>query len=172
MPGSQDLLHPPPSPWNRGSAAPCRPLAEWSPAEGTWTQPTSEAFTHLGGLATLDRLAELLRGATPQTELLPRSQPMTQVVRWIASGTVVAFRGPDAWLLPLFQFDLPLGCVRPCVSPVLAELRGFLEDREIALWFVNPNVWLDGARPVLVMLRRLPSVLVAARADRYVACGA
>lgn len=172
MPGNQDLLHPPPSPRNRGPAARYRPSAEWGPAEGTWSQPTSEAFIHLGGLATLDRLAELLRGATPQAELLPRPQPVTQVVQWIASRTVVAFRGPNAWLLPLFQFDLPLGRVRPCVSPVLAELRGFLDDREIALWFVNPNVWLDGAQPALVMFRKLPSVLVAARADRYVACGA
>jgi len=159
MSGHRALLHPSASPRNRGPAAPYRQSAEWDPAEGTWTQPTPEAFTHLGGLATLDGLAELLRGATPQAELLPSSQPMTQVVRWIASRTVVAFGGPNAWLLPLFQFDLPLGCVRPCVSPVLAELRGFLDDREIALWFVNPNDWLDGAQPALVMFRKLPSVL-------------
>ena len=74
-------------------------------------------------------------------------------------------------LLPLFQFDLQSSSLRPPIERVIAELTGVFDDFELAIWFAQPNSWLDGAMPVHVLGRDVPAVLGAARADRFVATG-
>jgi hypothetical protein len=93
------------------------------------------------------------------------------VARWIASRAVISLDSPWGPLFPLFQFDLPTASVVDAMAPLLDELRPVFEDVELALWFVTPNDWLAGARPVLAMHHSLPAVLQAARADRILAGG-
>ena len=154
-----------------GLAAPQRRWAVALPAAGPLRRPLAEAFTTSGGLVSGDELAALLRAVAPAAGTAALSQPISRVARWIVSGAVVAFGGPRAWLLPLFQFDLSTGTVRPGVSALRADLQAVFDEIELALWFVTPNDWLGGARPALALRSDLPAELRAARADRYVARG-
>ena len=75
----------------------------------------------------------------------------------------------DLWI-PLFQLDHQL-MPRPSVEAVNLELRGDLNDWEMALWFVTPNSWLAGIAPVDALIRDPEAARQAARADRFVANG-
>jgi hypothetical protein len=132
---------------------------------------TASAFADTGGLVTVDELAGLLRqhgDASPQLHVL---QPEALVARWIASNMVVTVESPWGRMLPLFQFDLPRGAVHACMRHLMSELRGVFDNVELALWFVTPNEWLNGAYPAQAMHQDLIGVRLAARTDRYVALG-
>lgn len=154
-----------------GVAAPLRRWALALPAASPLSRPLAEAFATTGGLVSGDELAALLRAVEPAGGTAAVPQPISRVAQWIVSGAVVAFGGPRAWLLPLFQFDLSTGTVRPGMAALRAELLAVFDEIELALWFVAPNDWLGGARPALALRSDLPAVLRAARADRYVARG-
>lgn len=129
------------------------------------------AFLDTGGMVSGDVLAHML---SQQCEARARqmvSQPVSVVARWIVARDVVTVDSPWGPMLPVFQFDLPNAAVHPAMSPLLAELRGVLDDRELAMWFVTPNEWLGGACPARAMRSFLPAVRMAARTDRYVALG-
>ncbi len=132
---------------------------------------TAAAFTGTGGLVNGDDLAELIRHRCEVAGWLPDSLPVSLVARWIVSRAVVSLDSPWGPLFPLFQFDLPTASVIDGMAPLLEELRPVFDDVELALWFVTPNDWLSGARPVSAMHHSLPAVLQAARADRFVAGG-
>ncbi|QHE77365.1 hypothetical protein [Hydrogenophaga sp. PBL-H3] len=132
---------------------------------------TAAAFTGTGGLVSGDDLAELIRHRCEVAGWLPGSLPVSLVARWIVSRAVVSLDSPWGLLFPLFQFDLPTASLVDGMAPLLAELRPVLDDVELALWFVTPNDWLGGARPVSAMQHSLPAVMQAARADRFVAGG-
>ncbi|MDP3833076.1 MAG: hypothetical protein Q8Q82_03865 [Hydrogenophaga sp.] len=132
---------------------------------------TAAAFADTGGLVSGDELAELIRlqcDAAVQ-QLVP--QPVSLVARWIVSHAVVTIDSPWGCMLPMFQFDLARAAVYPGMRPLLSELQGVFDDAELALWFVTPNDWLDGACPARAMHAALPAVRQAARTDRYVALG-
>lgn len=154
-----------------GVAAPQRRWAMPLSAAVPLRRPLAEAFITSGGLVNGDELAALLRAVAPAGGMAAVPQPISRVAQWIVSGAVVAFGGPHEWLLPLFQFDLSTGTVRPGMAALRAELQAVFDEIELALWFVAPNDWLGGARPALVLRSDLPAVLRAARADRYVARG-
>lgn len=132
---------------------------------------TASAFADTGGLVSGDELAELLRQQIDADAQALVPQPASLVARWIVSQSVVSIDSPWGRMLPLFQFDLPRAAVYPGMRPLLAELQGALDDVELALWFVTPNEWLNGACPARAMHHYLPSVRLAARTDRYVALG-
>lgn len=132
---------------------------------------TAAAFSGTGGLVSGDDLAELIRHRCEVAGWLPDSLPVSLVARWIVSRSVVSIESPWGPLFPLFQFDLPTASVVDGMGPLLAELRPVFDDVELALWFVTPNDWLAGARPVSAMHHSFPAVLQAARADRFVAGG-
>jgi len=134
-------------------------------------QGYESAFAESGGLVHGDELADMLREGPRDADTAAVSQPISQVARWISSGTAVAFGGGSGWLLPLFQFELPQLKLRPEMAPLLAELRGVFAGLELAQWFVTPNDWLAGQCPACTMRVDLPAVLQAARAERYVVCG-
>ena len=54
---------------------------------------------------------------------------------------------------------------------VSAELKSVFDDWSLAVWFVQPNSWLQAQRPLDLLDSDLPAVLQAARADRYIAAG-
>jgi hypothetical protein len=132
---------------------------------------TAAAFSSTGGLVSGEDLAELIRHRCEVAGWLPESQPLSLVARWIASRAVISLESPWGPLFPLFQFDLPTASVVDAMAPLLGELRAVFDDAELALWFVSPNDWLGGARPVSAMHHSLPAVLQAARADRFLAGG-
>jgi len=70
----------------------------------------------------------------------------------------------------MFQFSPDLG-LKPGLKAVLAELVSEYDGRRLAEWFVEPNGWLDEARPIDVLDSNPEEVLQAARADRFVATG-
>lgn len=132
---------------------------------------TAAAFSGTGGLVSGDDLADLIRHRCEVAGWLPDSEPVALVARWIVTRAVVRLDSPWGPMFPLFQFDLPTASVVDAMDPLLNELRPVFDDVELALWFVTPNDWLGGARPVSAMHHSLPAVLQAARADRFVAGG-
>jgi hypothetical protein len=169
----QSLSQLPDLPAHRGLAAPVRTIfTQRSNAVVPlhWLS-TAAAFSSTGGLVNGDDLAELIRHRCEVAGWLPDSQPVSLVARWIVARAVVSLDSPWGSLFPLFQFDLPTASVVDAMAPLLAELSPVFEGAELALWFVTPNDWLGGARPVSAMHHSLPAVLQAARADRFVAGG-
>ena len=132
---------------------------------------TAAAFSGTGGLVSGDDLADLIRHRCEVAGWLPDSEPVSLVARWIVTRAVVSLDSPWGPMFPLFQFDLPTASVIDAMTPLLNELRPVFDDVELALWFVTPNDWLAGARPVSAMHHSFPAVLQAARADRFVAGG-
>jgi hypothetical protein len=132
---------------------------------------TAAAFSGTGGLVSGDDLADLIRHRCEVAGWLPDSEPVSLVARWIVTRAVISLDSPWGPMFPLFQFDLPTASVIDAMAPLLNELRPVFDDVELALWFVTPNDWLGGARPVSAMHHSLPAVLQAARADRFVAGG-
>ena len=121
------------------------------------------AFQRCGGLASGDELAGLVR---PHWD-----QAVSTVARWIVTRSVLAVSWQAQTLLPLFQFEAPTMLLRGCMPAVLAELAPVYDEWDLALWFAEPNTWLDGAVPAELVARRPAAVLEAARADRFVARG-
>ena len=126
-------------------------------------QTLLDAFEPSGGVVTEDGAIDILRRSSTQPEsVLAQSMDERRVVR---------LRCGDATLLPLFQFDLPRGRLRPVIGDVVAELAPALDDVEIAQWFVQPNAWLDDRAPVQAQVDDLAAVVQAARSDRFVMLG-
>lgn len=122
-----------------------------------------DAFRIHGGVAHVDEVLEYLRKQC--------SQPVPRLARWIAGGAVLIVKSRGEVWLPLFQFDLDIGTIRTGAAQVLATLNPAFDTWETATWFVEPNSWLDGDAPLCVFFHDAPSVLQAARADRFVATG-
>lgn len=130
---------------------------------------TCAAFADSGGIASRDELAQRLVDSTSNADRESGLAVISLVARWITARAVVTVLGPSGWMLPMFQFDLATGTLKPSMAPVLAELHGAFDEAQLALWFVSPNNWIGGNRPAMVMHKYLPAVLHAARSDRYVA---
>lgn len=129
---------------------------------------TCAAFADSGGIASRDELPQRLVDSTADADRESGLEVISLVARWITARAVVAVLGPSGWMLPMFQFDLATGTLKPSMAPVLAELYGVFDEAQLALWFVSPNNWIGGNRPAMVMHKYLPAVLHAARSDRYV----
>jgi hypothetical protein len=71
----------------------------------------------------------------------------------------------------MFQFELRSMSLLPRLQAVLSELVSVFDEWEAALWFAQPNSWLQGAAPVDLIGGDAPAVLHAARADRFIATG-
>ena len=150
-------------------------VARWSPfvlpRNAEWiNEATTRSVTQMmqvyditGGVVSGDELSGLIRG--------PAGQPISLIARWIVNRQVVSIPWRSQTLLPLFQFDLHGSSLQPAVERVVAELTGVFDDLELAIWFAQPNTWLDGVAPVHVLSHDVFAVLEAARADRFVATG-
>ena len=148
-----------------------RPLTRSLPSIGigsrrakAWTPELVLAVFRIhGGVAHANEVVEHLRKQC--------SQPMSRLARWIAGREVLIVKSHgDIWL-PLFQFDLVLGTIRTGAAQAFATLTPAFDAWEVANWFVEPNSWLGGDAPICVFSHDAPSVLQAARADRFVAIG-
>ena len=61
--------------------------------------------------------------------------------------------------------------VKPGPRHVLAELKPVFDNWELAVWFVQPNSWLQTKRPLDLLDVDFAGVLEAARAHRFSAAG-
>lgn len=66
--------------------------------------------------------------------------------RWKRAGKIFGMRSGGREVYPAFQFKE--GAPRPAIAEILAALPRDMSGWQIAFWFVGPNEWLDGARPV------------------------
>ncbi len=121
------------------------------------------AFRETGGLARGDEVAESLaqRGAGD----------VSRLARGIVSGEVLGFDWKGEVWVPLFQFDLRSMAIRPEVRQVAGELPSCFDTWAQAMWFAMPNVRLGERTPADALVTDLPSVLDAARADRFAVAG-
>lgn len=76
-------------------------------------------------------------------------------------------RGSQRWL-PVFQLHADGFTPRADVAVIAEELAGGMDDAEILAWFACRNTALDGETPIARLRAGLPSVLDAARLDRFI----
>ncbi len=81
---------------------------------------------------------------------------------WEAEGRVVSVAFSGARWFPAFQFGdggEPLPVLRPVLAALSTRLKG---EWQKALWFTTPSAWLDGRRPVDLLVSDPESVIAAA----------
>jgi len=139
------------------------PASAWPADADARASEFMHAFSRTGVLVSGEDMTLLLRRRT--------SQPISMLARWIVERRVVSFAWRGEYLVPMFQFEGVYMTVRRSVSAVLAELNGAFDDWDLATWFALPNSWLHDEAPVDVLPCDPHSVLQAARADRFIACG-
>ena len=120
-------------------------------------------YSASGGTSTADDLAQLLEERN--------SGSFGNIAKYIVSRDIVSFEWRNHYWIPLFQFDIDDMSIKQGVLKVMQELSPVLDDWTLALWFTEPNVWLNGNRPVYRIDSHISEVLDAARADRFVAAG-
>lgn len=136
--------------------------ADWNEPRGDASlAPLVAACRGAGGLVRGDDLAQLLEDRGDGN--------IVALARQIVAGEVIAFEWHGCVWIPLFQFEAEGLGVRRSLQPVLAELGPHYDGAGLAAWFVEPNGWLDEARPIDLLESRPAEVLQAARADRFVA---
>jgi len=121
------------------------------------------AFLSCGGFVSAQEVTSRLRCLS--------DQPISKLARWIVSRGVVSIPWRAQTLMPTFQFDFTDMSIRPVCTDALAELRDVLNDWEVAVWFAEPNVWLNGRTPASLVEHGRNELVQAARADRFVARG-
>ena len=89
--------------------------------------------------------------------------------RLLDSHAVFAFDWRGSLWLPMFQFQQPGMFVKPPSRKVLSELAGVFDGWSLAVWYLQPNTWLDNRRPVDMLDTHPAAVLAAARGDRFIA---
>jgi hypothetical protein len=120
------------------------------------------AYAPFGGVACGEDLGRLLADFRPRL-----AEP--SLARLMADKEVFFFRWRNAAWLPLAQFRLRDLTIDDSMWQASHELGEHHDGWETAAWFVCPNDWLHGQRPVDLVDRDLDAVLQAARADRFVA---
>ena len=120
------------------------------------------AYADAGGIASGDDLARFLEQSGRGS--------LAGLARRIVAGEIFGIEWRKAFWIPMFQFTQEL-LPKPGLKAVLAELASEYDGRRLADWFVEPNGWLEEARPIDVLDSNPTEVLQAARADRFVATG-
>ena len=86
----------------------------------------------------------------------------------LARKEIICFEWQSQLWLPLFQFNPVDMTIHPQIQPVVAELSCIYGPWDLAFWFSQPNPWLADRAPADALLLDLPTVLQAARADRFI----
>jgi len=121
------------------------------------------AYRASGGTARGDDLARLLEDH--------RRGDRVSLARLVVSGEIFGFEWRRLFWVPMFQFEPRDLSLKRGPRQVLAELASEFDGWTLAIWFSQPNCWLNERRPVDVLDSNLPAVLGAARADRFIAAG-
>lgn len=121
----------------------------------------SRGFATQGGWVSGDEMSRRMRRHW--------DQPISVLANWVMKREIVSIARSSGILIPVFQFTSEVLRIRPVVQAALAELQGVFDDWEIAVWFAQPNAWLNEHRPLDVAARDDDAVVHAARADRFIA---
>lgn len=119
------------------------------------------AFARTGGLASRKTVERLLHRHA--------QRPLIDSVGNIADRSVLTFQWNTQTLIPLFQFNMTNMSLRVEVDRVVRELVAVFDDWDTALWFAQPNSWLQSIAPVDAIQHDHEAVFQAARADRFIA---
>ncbi len=149
------------------AAGPAAPLLL---ADETDFQPGDAGFIALcrayrgsGGIARGTDLAHWLCG---------RGEGDSRALAGLIVGSqAFSFAWHDTFWVPMFQFSPVQPAWGPAGRRVLAELAPLLDGWQLAAWFVRGSTWLDGQRPLDLLVSQPDRVLAAARTDRYVIDG-
>ena len=161
-------------PWERHDSASMATLGsgnDWAaskpmePSGGTGLDEEFElmrgAYGATGGTVCADDVAQLMHDH--------QRGDFVALAKLIVSGGVFGFEWQHTFWIPMFQFDLGDLSVRPEPQQVLAELASEFDGWTLAMWFAQPNAWLNERRPVDVLGSDVAAVVEAARADRFIA---
>ncbi len=119
-----------------------------------------DGFRASGGLARLQEVADRCeRRGGPDIPTLSAC---------LARKEIICFEWQSQLWMPLFQFNPLDMTIRPQIQPVVAELSCIYGRWDLAYWFSQPNPWLADRAPADALLSDLPTVLQAARADRFI----
>jgi hypothetical protein len=121
------------------------------------------AYRHSGGIVRGDAMATRMS--------LTGRGGYVDLARRIVGGQLFSFQWHDNFWMPAFQFDPELLCQREGPRRVLDTLQGALDGWALAHWYVQANPLLDGQRPLDLVDRELPRVLLAARAAHQAVLG-
>jgi hypothetical protein len=73
----------------------------------------------------------------------------------------------EAVWIPMLQFEQRDPSIAQALQDVRSELGMSIDDSALATWLASPNVWLQSRAPIDLLRSDVPSVLVAARTDRF-----
>jgi hypothetical protein len=121
------------------------------------------AYSASGGLARGDDIGRLLADHGPGTFI--------SMAKLLEDEEIFGFEWNASLWIPMFQFGLNDLSLKPSPRQVRAALGEEFNGWTVAAWFVEPNVWLARRRPIDLLESELEAVLLAARADRFVAAG-
>ena len=141
---------------------PVLPMPDADDADEAEFAELCSTYADAGGIASGDEVARVL-------ELSGRGS-LAGLARKIVAGELFGIECRQGFWIPMFQFTEELA-PKPGLKAVLAELASEYDGRRLADWFVEPNSWLEEARPIDVIDSNPAEVLQAARADRFVATG-
>jgi len=159
-----------------------RPTTDTTAAGLRSTRPSPMPLAEVGSPPTDSRFAALkmayeagagLMGGDDLARLLAERQngDFVSLARLIASGEIFGFHWQGDFWVPLFQLDPSDFTVRQAPQAIASDLAQVFDGWSIALWFVRPNSWLHGQRPIDVLDSRPTAVLEAARGDHFIAGG-
>jgi hypothetical protein len=122
------------------------------------------AFAASGGLLTVGELAQ---GNDPHSRAR-----FGHIARGIATREIIGFMWQSEPWVPMFQFDAgPRMLPRKALRPLFELLVPLYDPWEMANWFVRPNQWLTGHRPVDDCAGHLAAVLDVAHLEHFIATG-
>jgi hypothetical protein len=121
------------------------------------------AYMRSGGIAQGDDLGRLLADHGPGTFI--------SVAKLLEDEEIFGFEWEMSWWIPMFQFAPEDLSLRSQPSRVRAELGADFDGWAVSAWFVEQNDWLARRRPIDLLESDLDAVMLAARADRFVAAG-
>ncbi|OYY51554.1 MAG: hypothetical protein B7Y54_10010 [Polaromonas sp. 35-63-240] len=111
-----------------------------------------------GGIARSGEVARRLEALQPGS--------MVSIERLIAANAVFAFDWRGSLWLPMFQFGPGAMVVNPHARRVLTELASVFDGWAIACWFLDANLWLEGRRPIDMLVPFGPDeVSISVRAE-------
>jgi len=130
-----------------------------TPAEAIQEQRHDEARWSL-----LNEFGALTAAQIPERRSPMAKNPYALASRWRREGKVFAVEEDSQTLYPAFQLDPDTFDPLPVVMQVLTALpRNVMGDWEIACWWTADNDWLDGRRPVDLMVPDPEAVVSAAK---------
>lgn len=83
---------------------------------------------------------------------------------WRRDGKIFAVENRGEFLYPAFQFD-DAGRPKPIIAAILKQLHGAASTWQTAIWFVSPNSWLDGSKPIDLLDKDETALLMAAERE-------